>query len=226
MTTRKHPIVAIDGPSGAGKSTVAQAVANALSFRKIDTGALYRTIAFLALEANVDWGDGDAMGRFAESVVLQMDPAAKGFVLIANGQTVGDEIRSGTISQGASLVSAHPSVRAALLGIQRNMGADGGVVLEGRDIGTVVFPDAEIKVFLHASPEVRAKRRAIDLQKSGDNRSVEEILADMQARDRRDSRRVVAPLKPAKDAYQLDASDKNIDEVVAEIVGLVTRFRA
>ncbi|MEM9070977.1 MAG: (d)CMP kinase [Myxococcota bacterium] len=216
--TRSRPVIALDGPAGAGKSSVAKAVADALGFVLVDTGALYRGIALAAQEAGVPWEDGPALGALAEKAQLGFAPGPR---LLLNGADREDEIRSPAMGQGASKVSAHPEVRAALLGIQRRLGADGGVVLEGRDIGTVVFPDAEVKVFLTATAEERAHRRHGDLQKRGVESDYSELLASIKERDERDSTRAVAPLRPAEDAVLLDSTDLGFDEVVARVVALV-----
>ncbi len=217
---RKRPVVALDGPAGAGKSTVARAVAEALGFVLVDTGALYRGIALAARESNVSWDDGDALGELARGLELSFNDA--GSLCIA-GVDRGGEIRTPEVSQGASKVSAHPPVREALLGIQRALGADGGVVLEGRDIGTVVFPDAEAKIFLTASVEKRAERRMGDLKKRGIEADMESLLESIRERDHRDSTRAIAPLRPADDAEQVDTTTLSFDEVVTRVVEIVRK---
>jgi cytidylate kinase len=219
-------VVAIDGPAGAGKSTVARKVAEELGFVLVDTGALYRAIAWAARREGVDWGDGEKLGELARSIVSRRDlaletrPHAPGRVTL-RGEDVSDAIRSPEVGMGASQVSAHPEVRGALLDLQRQLGQGGGVVLEGRDIGTVVFPDAEVKVFLTARPEVRAKRRHDELLAKGGTGSYEETLEQVRRRDDNDTRRAVAPLRRADDAAEVDCSDKSIEEAVASIVGQV-----
>lgn len=215
---RSRPVVALDGPAGAGKSTVARAVADALGFVLVDTGALYRGIALAAHERNVSWDDAEALGELARSVQLSFDDGGH---LCIEGVDRADDIRTPEVSQGASKVSAHPPVRDALLGIQRALGADGGVVLEGRDIGTVVFPDAEVKIFLTASVEKRAERRMGDLKNRGVEADMESLLESIRERDHRDSTRAVAPLKPADDAELVDTTALEFDEVVTRVVDLV-----
>jgi cytidylate kinase len=226
VSARLRPVVAIDGPAGAGKSTVARKVAETLGFVLVDTGALYRTIAWAARRAGVDWGDGEKLGELARSIVLLSEltletrPQAPGRVTLA-GIDVSDAIRSAEIGMGASQVSAHPEVRAALLDLQRQLGKGGGVVLEGRDIGTVVFPDAEVKVFLTARPEVRAQRRYDELLAKGEQVSFEVTLDEVRRRDHNDTHRAVAPLVRADDAVEVDSSDKSVEDAVASIVGRV-----
>ena len=212
---RRQPVVAIDGPAGAGKSTVARAVAEALGYVYVDTGALYRGLALAARERGVDWDDGPALAALAAELDLSFGPDGR---LRVDGVDRDDDIRSPEIGQGASQVSAHPEVRAALLGLQRALGAEGGVVLEGRDIGTVVFPDAEVKIFLTAAPEERARRRLRDLAARGVKADYDEVLAAIRARDARDERRAIAPLRPAADAVLLDSTGLSLEAVVDRIV--------
>lgn len=220
--TRGKPVVAIDGPAGAGKSTASRRLADRLGFVLVDTGALYRGVALAAREREVSWDDGEAVGALARSIDLHFEPGEGGEPrLILDGRDRSQDIRTPQISQGASKVSAHPPVREALLGLQRLLGEDGGVVLEGRDIGTVVFPDAEVKIFLTASPETRARRRVGDLQGRGMDADYAATLAEIQERDDRDSSRPVAPLKPAADAVVLDTSGMQLSVVVEELVRIV-----
>jgi cytidylate kinase len=222
-SSRPRPVVAIDGPAGAGKSTVARRVADTLGFVLVDTGAMYRTVALAANRAKVSWEDGAAMGALAEGLVerralaFEPDPE-RGVRIELDGDDVTDAIRAPAIGMGASTVSAHPEVRRALLGLQRSAGYAGGVVLEGRDIGTVVFPDAEAKFFLTARPEVRARRRHAELVAKGVATSLEDTLRDVQTRDEQDTRRQAAPLKQAPDALLVDSSELTVDETVARIV--------
>jgi cytidylate kinase len=218
----KKPIVAIDGPAGAGKSTVARKVAEALGFVLVDTGALYRTVALAAKRRDVAWTDANATGgvarELAEKNLIVLEPGGR--VLLA-GEDVSKEIRTPDVSMGASTVSAYPDVRAALLDMQRNAGKNGGVVLEGRDIGTVVFPNAEKKFFLTARPEVRARRRCDELRTKGQDADYEATLAEVIKRDDQDTNRAVAPLKQAADAEYVDTSDMTIDDAVKLIVSRI-----
>ena len=232
MTTPRPFIVAIDGPAGAGKSTASRAVAARLGFAMVDTGAIYRTVALAATRAGVALDDDARLGALLPGVAIRFaPPAAPG-----GGQRVllGDEdvsvlIRTPPMSLGASKVSARPVVRAGLLDLQRRLAlapGNAGAVLEGRDIGTVVFPDADAKFFLTASPEERARRRHAELQAKGDPSSFDEVLADQLRRDRDDSERAVAPLRPAADAVVVDTSGIPLEAVVDRLVRDVEGRRA
>lgn len=220
MSVRKRGvIVAIDGPAGAGKTTVSRRVAEALGYTRVDTGALYRAIALAAKERGIGWQDGAALARMAGSLTLSF--AGSPARLHVDGTDREAEIRAPDISQGASIVSSYPEVRSALLELQRSLGRDGGVVLEGRDIGTVVFPDAEVKIFLTASDEERARRRQAELASRGVDSDLATVMREMQERDRRDSSRPVAPLAAASDSVRVDTSGLSMDEVVAKLVSIV-----
>jgi cytidylate kinase len=203
--------VAIDGPSGAGKSTVARGLAAALGYAYVDTGALYRTIAWLADEHGVDWEAPVELAALVEGRSFSFDSRGE---LVIDGEPVGNSIRTPRISRGASAVARHPEVRAALLAIQRTLGRDGGVVLEGRDIGTVVFPDAEVKFFLEASVSVRARRRYDELVARGEEVTRDEVERDQIARDENDTRRAISPLRKANDAQVIDCDLLTAREVV------------
>lgn len=221
MADRQRPVVAIDGPAGSGKSTVARKVAEALGFTLVDTGAIYRCVALAAKERSVSWDDGPSLGDLAAELRIRFERAGLGGRIWLDGRDVSTAIRTPEVSQGASRVSAHPRVRAALLDTQRALGQEGGVVLEGRDIGTVVFPDAEIKVFLDAPVEERARRRYVELSERGTPEPFEQTLAELIERDKRDRNREVAPLRAADDATVVDTGGLSIDQVVARIVALV-----
>jgi CMP/dCMP kinase len=227
VTPRARPIVAIDGPAGAGKSTVARRLADALGYVLVDTGAMYRVVALAARRANVDWADAEAVGALARMLVAAralsfIRDAERGVRVELEGVDVSDAIRTPDMGMGASQVSAHKPVRDALLDLQRQAGEGGGVVLEGRDIGTVVFPEAEVKLFLTARAEVRARRRFDELRAKGDaSVTFEATLADVQRRDEQDSTRAVAPLKQAEGAVLVDSSERGIDDVVAQMAALV-----
>lgn len=215
-------IVAIDGPAGAGKSTIAHRVAGALGFQLIDTGAIYRTVAWRALKASKDLSDSAAVAQLAAGLRFdfQLGPDGENIVL-CDERPMGDEIRTPEISLASSKISGFPAVRAALLQIQRDLGERASSVLEGRDIGTVVFPNAEVKIFLTASDKIRAERRLAQMQKRGEDSTYEAVLKEIVERDRRDSERDVAPLKRAPDAHHLDTSQLDIDQVVAKILEIV-----
>jgi cytidylate kinase len=216
-------IVAIDGPAGAGKSTVARALAARLGFTLVDTGAIYRCVALQALRDGLALDDDAGLARVVAALQLEFRPeAATNRVLIA-GDDVSQAIRTPEISLAASQVSQRPAVRAGLLGLQRRLGltAASGAVLEGRDIGTVVFPDADLKVFLFAAPEVRAQRRHEELQQKGTDSPLAQVLADQSRRDRDDTERAVAPLRPADDAVRIDSSHLELPQVLDRLERLV-----
>ena len=219
---RTKPVVAIDGPSGVGKSTVARGVASELKYQFIDTGAIYRSVALAARQQQIDWHDGPAVAEEAALHHFAFDADGN---LLLDGVAVGDLIRTPEMSEGASTVAKHPEVRDALLDIQRKMGRDGGVVLEGRDIGTVVFPDAESKFFLVASSRERARRRFLQLQEKGESVTLEEVEKAQEIRDARDAGRAVAPLKKADDAEEINCEKISASEVITLIVhSVVSRF--
>lgn len=215
-------IIAIDGPAGAGKSTIARDVALALGFQLVDTGAIYRALAFKASELDVDFADGPALADLARSLTFRFELRDAENLVFCNGALLGPEIRTPDNSQAASKVSALPEVREALLDVQRDIGRSADSVLEGRDIGTVVFPDADVKVFLTATPEVRAQRRTLQFEEAGQSADYTEILEDIRVRDARDSNRMAAPLKQADDAVAIDSTMFGEAEVVRRILVLVS----
>jgi cytidylate kinase len=219
--------VAIDGPAGAGKSTVARKVAQTLGYQFLDSGAMYRCVGLLSIRQNVDLEDKTRMTAIAEAAQISFVAApdissGEGQRVILDGEDVTDAIRTPDVSQRASQVAAISGVRAEMVKEQQKLGRDRGVVMEGRDIGTVVFPHAEVKIFLTASNDERVRRRLIDLQAKGDTEMTFEALkAQMQQRDERDSTREDSPLHPAEDAILLLTDGLTIPEVVAEILELV-----
>jgi cytidylate kinase len=223
-------IVAIDGPAGAGKSTAAKRLATRLGFALVDTGAIYRAVALAASRAGVAFDDDARLASLLPglSIVFEPAPAESGHGprVLLGGEDVSAAIRTPPMSLGASAVSARPVVRAGLLDLQRRLAtapANRGAVLEGRDIGTVVFPDADLKLFLTASPEVRARRRFDELRAKGDRSTYEQVLADQLRRDRDDAERAVAPLKPAADAILVDTTDLTLEQVVDRIASEAER---
>lgn len=206
--------IAIDGPTGAGKSTVARRLAQRLGYSLVDTGALYRAVALVAQEQQIDWADEAALSQIARSLPLSFRFEDGENRVFLGERDISQNIRTPQISLGASRVSGLPGVREALLTRQRQWAEAGGVILEGRDIGTVILPDAQVKFFLTASLEARAERRHRELVAAGHPVTLEETRRDIEARDLADSTRAVAPLKQAEDAILIDASEKNVDEVV------------
>jgi cytidylate kinase len=221
MKRPRGVVVAIDGPAGAGKSSVSRRVAKALGYALVDTGAMYRAVGYVATARGVSLDDDAALGEIARSLDLAFIPDDAEQRVIIEGADRTHEIRHPEMSAAASRVSRHVPVREALVAVQRRLGAEGGVVLEGRDIGTVVFPDAEAKIFLTASPEERAKRRVAELTEKGLPVDYTETLRQIRERDSLDENREVAPLRPATDAVSVDSTGAVLDEIVAHIVGIV-----
>lgn len=214
----KHHSIAIDGPAGAGKSTVARRLAKELGYYYVDTGAIYRTVAYFLDLLGISPRDTDGVERYLDelTVAIEYDADGKQHMLM-NGMDVTEDIRSQEISQKASLVSAQPSVREMLLDLQRDMAKRHDVVMDGRDIGTVVLPQADVKIFLTASAQVRARRRTDELAARGEQANYEKILREIEQRDDQDTHRAIAPLRQAKDAVRVDSSELDIDGVVAVI---------
>ena len=207
-------VIAIDGPSGAGKSTVAHLLAERLGYLQIDTGAMYRAVAYLMHQGRIATDDLEAVERFCSTVDIRLDRSGGFQRVFANGQEVTGQIRTPEMSLMTSRVSALRPVREAMMIAQRKMGAQGGVVLEGRDIGTVVFPDADLKFFLSASAEERGKRRYMELVAKGEQVTLENTIKAVIQRDQQDSERDLAPLRMAEDAIAIDSSGKTIEEVL------------
>lgn len=219
---KQGPVIAIDGPAGTGKSSVTKRLATELGFVHVDTGALYRAIALLALEGARNPGEVAREVHLEFRRIPGRNPSNRVF---ANGLDVTERIRTPEISMEASRISAIPEVRASLLGLQRRLGCAGQTILEGRDIGTVIFPDADVKFFLTASVEERAKRRMMELEaQGGDLPSFEELKRQIEERDQGDSTRAIAPLKQATDAIPVDTTQLTLDQVVALLKTQVTRI--
>ena len=210
--------IAIDGPAGAGKSTIARKLAGELGFYYVDTGAIYRTVAYFFDLWGVSPKDTDGVNRYLDELTVEMDYDEDGKQhMFMNGMDVTDDIRTPEISMLASQVSAQKAVREMLLEMQRETARRHNVIMDGRDIGTVVLPQADVKIFLTASPEVRAQRRTAELEAKGQKVKFEKILQEIRQRDEQDTHRAIAPLKQAKDAVLVDTSELDIDGVVAEI---------
>ena len=224
MNMGKYVSVAIDGPAGAGKSTMAKRVAKELGYLYVDTGAIYRTVGYHMWLMGIGPRDADGIRRCLDDVNIEIQHLEDGVQhMILNGKDVTGEIRTPEMSKYASGVSAQKCVRDFLLDMQRSFARKHNVVMDGRDIGTVVLPKAQVKIFLTASPEERAKRRFEELTEKGEKASYEKVLQDMKQRDKQDSERAIAPLKPAPDAVKLDTSGNTIEQSVSEILAIVRR---
>ena len=210
-------VITIDGPSGAGKGTVARLIALELGFNLLDSGAIYRILGLAATDAGIELDDIDALVALSNALDLRFPYNAQATEIVLNGISVGDQLRTQAVADAASQVAIHPPVRDALMGLQRRQARDPGLVGDGRDLGTIVFPDANLKIFLDASVEVRAERRYLELIQSSQTVERSAILRDLEIRDVRDRTRKVAPLVPADDAYVIDSSDKTAAQVAADV---------
>jgi cytidylate kinase len=219
-------IVAIDGPGASGKSTTTKLVAQALGYTYLDTGAMYRAVTCLALEWKVDPSDAEALAAIAGSMDFRFEGGPDDVRVLVDGHDRSEDIRTPDVTRHVSEVSAHPEVRRALVSLQRDLGAEGGIVAEGRDMTTVVFPDAEVKVYLDASLDVRAKRRALDFETQGTETTVEEQQDEIAARDRKDSSRAHSPLSRATDAVVVDTTGLTIEQQVEEVLKLARQAGA
>ncbi len=216
--------IAIDGPAGAGKSTIAKRLAKELGYYYVDTGAIYRTVAYFMDLLGIAPKDIDGVSRYIDELTIDIEYDEEGQQhMIMNGMDVTGDIRTPDISQKASLISAHAVVRDMLLDMQRDVAKKHNVIMDGRDIGTVVLPRASVKIFLTASAEVRAQRRHRELQAKGSKDSFEKVLADIKQRDHQDSTRAIAPLKQAHDAVLVDTSAMDVETVIAEIRKIVAQ---
>ena len=219
---RRGPCIAIDGPVGAGKSTIARLVARGLGYTYIDSGAMYRALAWAARRDGIGADDQTRVSELVEEVRIRIRPRADGLnQVIVNGDDITSEIRSPDIGQLASRLSAMPPVRRRMVALQQDMAREGHVVMEGRDIQTVVLPEAEVKIFLTASAEERARRRWEELRGRGREADLQHVLADIEARDARDTTRADSPLKPAPDAVHVDTDGLTIEQVVAKVLAVV-----
>lgn len=220
MSSRK-PVVAIDGPSGAGKSTIATHLARRFGLLNLESGAMYRAVALKALRHGVSLDDETPLASMAEATVIELQPSDSGNRVLLDGEDVTAQLREKDVTQAASRVSVHPRVRALMVAAQQKMGSEGGVVMEGRDIGTVVFPQAEVKIFLDASPDARGERRFIQTGPTAGQPSVDAVKQDLRERDERDRNRAQSPLRAAEDAVLLDSTALTLDEVKTRAEAIV-----
>ncbi len=225
-SVNRREIIAIDGPAGSGKSTTARAVAAKLNFTFLDTGALYRAVTYLALAQEIDLYEENALDRLIGGTEFELSTSGDETCVWANGEEISQKIRTIEVTNNVSVVSKYTKVRNAMVGLQRKIASDGKFVVEGRDIGTVVFPDARLKIFLIASLETRTNRRKLELQKNGVEIPFAKLYQEIAIRDKIDSERAVAPLKKADDAIELDTTKMTIDEQVDKIVTLYRQITA
>ncbi|HGJ5855011.1 (d)CMP kinase [Arsenophonus nasoniae] len=217
------PVITVDGPSGAGKGTLCQALANKLGWQLLDSGAIYRVLALAALHHHVDIQSEEALVPLAANLDVRFEPSEKELAVMLEGEDVSNEIRSEIVGNTASLTATFPRVREALLRRQRAFRTKPGLIADGRDMGTVVFPDAPVKIFLDATPEERAHRRLQQLQEKGFDVKLSDLLVDIKERDYRDRNRLIAPLVPAKDALILDSTKLSIEEVIKQALAYVKK---
>jgi len=223
MAGEKGLTIAIDGPVGAGKSTAARLLAARLGFRHIDTGAMYRALALKALREGVAWEDAARLQALLQQMEIAFVPGSAGQRLVVGGQDWTEAVRQPEVDRGASLVSVHPAVREVMVARQRALGAGGGIVMDGRDIGTVVFPAADVKFYLDASAEERGRRRHAEAIARGERASLEAVQEEVLSRDRRDTERTAGPLRAAPDAIRLDTTAMPPEAVTEVMVGVVRR---
>ncbi|MGQ0285597.1 (d)CMP kinase [Pasteurellaceae bacterium 22721_9_1] len=214
-------IITVDGPSGAGKGTLCYALAERLGFALLDSGAIYRVTALAALKSAVDLSDELALAQLASQLNVQFLPQGGEVKIMLSGEDVSGQIRTQEVAEAASKIAVFPLVRSALLQLQKDFATDKGLIADGRDMGTVVFPNAQVKLFLDASAEERAKRRFKQLQNKGINGNFDQILTEIKDRDFRDRNRAVAPLKPADDALLLDSTQLSIEEVIEKALNYI-----
>jgi cytidylate kinase len=220
-TARRRPVIAIDGPAGAGKSTMAAHLARRFGFLNLETGAMYRALALKAIDSDLDFADEEALMDVASRTRITLEPQLEGNRVLLDGVDVSRRVRDADVTAAASKISVHPRLRAWMVEQQRKLGERGGVVMEGRDIGTVVFPDAEVKIFLDAAPEVRGSRRYRQGGPAAGARPEEAVIRELRERDERDRNRVESPMRAAPDAVTLDSTQMSLAEVLAQAEAIV-----
>lgn len=226
MNQGQKLIIAIDGPAGSGKSTIGKRVAERLNYRYVDTGAMYRAVAWKALQQRVPLGDVEAVTRVARDAHMALQCNPQQFEIVVDGEDVTTAIRTPEVSDASSKISVIPAVRRELVAQQRRLGESGGVVMEGRDIGTVVFPQADLKIFLDASSGARAERRYAEHSTKGEAGDLQQITEAVRKRDQRDASRNTSPMVAAKDAVHLDTTHLTVDQVVEKVLALVEAIQA
>ena len=219
------PVITVDGPGGSGKGTIAMRLAEQLGWHFLDSGALYRLVAVAAMDRDVSVDDGEALGEVARSLDVNFGISEEGMVVLLDGNYITGRLRSESVSIFASRIAAFPVVRSALVLRQRAFRKPPGLVADGRDMGTVIFPDAKLKIFLTASAEARAERRYKQLKQKGESVNLTRLFQDIKLRDERDSTRAVSPLRPAEDAHVIDSTELSINEVLQEIHVLLDKIR-
>ena len=220
---RTRPVIAIDGPAGAGKSTLAAHLARHFGFLNLETGAMYRAFALKAIENDIDVDSEAELMRLSETTRIRLEPMSEGNRVLLDSVNVSHRVRETDVTAAASRISVHPQVRSWLVDQQRALGAAGGIVMEGRDIGTVVFPDAEVKIFLDAAPDVRGNRRYRQGGPVIERETQDNVLRELKERDDRDRNRAESPLRPAPDAFVLDSTDMTLDQVLEMAEKIVTQ---
>ena len=220
-SSERKLVIAIDGPAGAGKSTIAARLARKLGYINLESGAMYRALALKAIRSDVCFDDEPVLLQLAKQSRIKLLPVMEGNRVLLDGMDVSQRVREQDVTEAASRVSVHPAVREWMVARQRELGEGGGIVMEGRDIGTKVFPDADVKIFLDAEPDIRQSRRILQRAAQGSQEAAERLAAELRERDRRDKTRTVSPLMAAEDATVIDSSNMSIDEVVARAEELV-----